>query len=224
MKMSNSHYLLEAKLVPGEDNERRKNFRCTAWAAAAMAMLITGCSRTVKWDEEVLLNIGQTIMVKRTEMYSVQGDAGNPLDLAYRPHGNTKNEFVWAGKYYIFDGHGGAMVLAISPQGVPVFVAPADSGSWDAVHDYKCTLPFYVEFIPDATGRGWTWPDSIEPWLYNLPANLFGERKPPSEMKARYTPADVAKQGFMSDPRIAYLQRVDPSHTGDICKSKLRGK
>lgn len=50
-----------------------------------MTALLSACSKTVQWEEEVPLNTGETIWVKRTVVYSAQGGAGNPLDMAYRP-------------------------------------------------------------------------------------------------------------------------------------------
>ena len=50
-----------------------------------IGMHIAACSKTVHWEEQVLLNTGQTIWVERTVIYSRRDGAGNPLDVAYRP-------------------------------------------------------------------------------------------------------------------------------------------
>lgn len=185
------------------------------------ALQLTACSKTVQWDEEVPLNTGETIWVTRFVDYSLKGGAGNPFDIAYRP-GRVITKFDWGGRPYVFDQHGGVFVLAISPTGVPTFAALADAGSWDTVHHYKCTLPFYVQFVPDTSGKKWVWPERIEPWLIGLPANLLQTLKPPGEMRDRYSIADKREQSYLADPQLYFMHRIDSAYTGDICKSQLR--
>lgn len=188
--------------------------------AGLVMTALTACSKTVKWEEEVLLNTGDTILLKRSMGYSVQGGAGNPFDVKLRPDDSTSTmRFSWRGKEYRYGGAAGFIVLAISPAGKPVFVMGADAGTWDAVNNYKCTIPFYVQFEPDATGKKWTWPPAIEPWLYNLPANILGEVDKPEEMKPRYTLADKAQQSYLRDPRNKSQFMIDPTYTGDLCKN-----
>ena len=88
-----------------------------------VALQLAACSNTVQWEEEVPLNTGETIWVKRTVVYAYQGGAGNPLDMAYRPQRGGENlEFEWQRKSYAFNLDAGVMLLAISPQGQPVLV------------------------------------------------------------------------------------------------------
>lgn len=179
---------------------------------------LTACSKTVRWEEEVLLNTGETIWVTRTMTYAMQGGAGNPLDMAYRSKGDGVTEFDWRGKHYSFDRHGGIILLAISPQGQPVFVAEADAGAWDAANNYQCTIPFYVQFVPDASGRNWTWPARIDPWLYNMESNLLLKKPTPEQGKRRYTAEErkaANHPGFVQRPS---RQKIDPAYTGDRCK------
>jgi hypothetical protein len=183
-------------------------------------MTISACSKTVQWEEEVPLNTGETIWVKRTVEYTLQGGSGNPFDMAYRP-GQITTKFDWKGKSYVFDKHGGVFVLAISPTGVPALVALADAGSWNYKNGYKCTLPFYVQFIPDISGKKWNWPEHIEPWLIGLSANLYGDLKPPNEMLNSYSIADKRAQPYLADPQLYFMHRIDASYTGDICKFQL---
>ncbi|MBI5907008.1 MAG: hypothetical protein HY853_00215 [Burkholderiales bacterium] len=185
------------------------------------ATQLTACSKTVQWEEEVPLNTGETIWVKRTVKYTYQGGAGNPLDMAYRPErGSSVTEFDWHGKRYIFNLKVGIMLLAISPQGQPVFIAEAESGRWDAANGYKCTIPFYVQFVPDATGQDWVWPPKIEPWLYNMEANILRAIPEPNDSKRRYTAEErkaANAPGMVGSPS---RQKIDPAHTGDLCKPK----
>jgi len=188
---------------------------------AAFAVLqLAGCSKTVQWEEEVPLNTGETIWVKRTVRYTMQGGAGNPLDMAYRPERNQTIEFSWDGKDYRYEGGARISLLAISPQKRPVLVARAADSSWEAVYHYACTIPFYVQFIPDDTGRVWSWPPNIENWLYNLPTNLLLERHPPEQMKKRYAAIDVQQENYPGSVNTPSQQKIDPTYTGDLCRQK----
>lgn len=131
--------------------------------------LLTACSKTVTWEEEVSLNTGEVIWVERTATYKLQGASGNPLDIAYRPDWTETLEFKWKGKTYSYTSDAGIMLLAMSPTTeFPVLVARADLKNWDKNNSYRCTTPFYVQFIPDETGRKWSWPPTIESWLYEI--------------------------------------------------------
>lgn len=189
---------------------------------AALAVLqLTGCSKTVQWEEEVPLNTGETIWVKRTVKYTYQGGAGNPLDMAYRPErGSSLTEFNYQGKFYRFDLIAGIVLIAVSPQGFPVLVGEADAGRWDAVNNYRCTIPFYVQFIPDATGQKWTWPPKIEPWLYNLESNRLFAIPKPGEGKSRYTVEERKAANYPGLVQSPSRQKIDPAYTGDLCKPK----
>lgn len=199
---------------------RSVNRALTRAAACLLTLMcLAACSKTVQWDEEVLLNTGQTITVRRSSEYNITGGAGNPFDLKYRPNFNEKISFVWDSRNYEYYGDAYIFVLAISSNNKPVLVAPAANKSWNFEHDYKCTMPFYVQLLPDDSGKNWTWPNKIELWLYNLPTNLLQERKPPREMKSTYVIADIQKQEFMSDPQLLHIQKIVPTYTSDLCKS-----
>ena len=110
------------------------------------------------------------------------------------------------------------MVLAIAPTDVPVLVGRADAGAWDATHGYKCTIHFYVQFVPDGSGRKWSWPDRIELWLYGLPINLAAQIPKPGSKIVRYTTQQKALQPYLADPQLQSAHRIDPGYTGDLCK------
>jgi len=116
----------------------------------------------------------------------LQGGEGNPLVMAYRPErGSYVTDFNWRGKPYRFDLDAGIVLIAISPQGYPVLVGEGDY--WNLIGKYPCTIPLYVQFVPDATGRNWTWPPQIEPWLYNLETYLLFAIPTPDLPKQRST-------------------------------------
>lgn len=182
--------------------------------------LLSACSKTVEWEEEVLLNTGETIWVKRVAQYSYGGDAGNPLDMAYRLDGSPTLQFTYQEKKYYFHERIGVMLLAISPNGVPLLVAAANSGRWDAVNKYQCTYPFYVQFVPDKSGKKWSWPPAIETWLYGLPRNLLADYGTPEKMRDRFTMKQKEDQSFLKDPRLSFAHRIDVNYTGDLCKQR----
>lgn len=190
-----------------------------ALLVAAMLLLPAACTKTVQWEEEVPLNSGETIWVKRTVKYKVQGGAGNPFDLAYRPvSGSSVTEFDWHGKSYRFDLDVGIVLIAISPQGYPVLVG--EGWYWNLIGKYQCTIPLYVQFVPDATGRNWTWPPKIESWLYNLETNQLFAIPTPDRNKQRYT---VEERKAANAPGIELSrsrQKINPTYTGDLCKPK----
>jgi len=92
-----------------------------------LGISLCACSKTVQWEEEVPLNNGETIWVKRTVVYVLKGGAGNPFDVDYRPKWDEKLEFTWNGNHYIYDGEARVFLLAISPQKQPMLIArPGD--------------------------------------------------------------------------------------------------
>ena len=179
---------------------------------------LTACSKTVRWEEEVLLNTGETIWVTKQVTYSIQGQPGNPADMGYLPDPIETTSFKYGGQIYRYKGDASEiMVLAISPDKLPVLLAPAGSKNWGIRNNYKCTKPYYVQLIPDSSGASWTWPEKIEPWTYNLPTNLLLARAHPSVVKSRYTVADKSKQGFLKDPQSINIQKINPERVTNNC-------
>lgn len=142
-----------------------------------LLVALTACSKTVQWEEEVPLNTGDVIWIKRTVTYKFDVTHDNPFVPSYVPRGQETRVFTWRGKQYSHTGSGSLELLAISPvTNEPVLVAFAVNVGWDTQHNYQCTDSFYVQFSPDATGSKWDWPPKIEPWLYGLPHNLMRHR------------------------------------------------
>ena len=186
--------------------------------ALSIAVLLTACSKTVTWEEEVLLNTGEVIWVKRLVQYSLKGDAGNPLDMAYRPDWIETLSFAWKGKKYSYEGDADVMLLAISPlSGEPVLIANAALKNWDTKHDYRCTTPYYVQLVPKSNSNEWTWPLSIEPWLYEMQTNLLLHRAKFEEIKPRYAIDDRIR---LDAGLSQFLKRIDSSFKFDSCKKK----
>lgn len=190
--------------------------------AAVVIVHLTACSKSVEWEEEVPLNTGDTIWVKRSATYSLQGGAGNPLDLAYRPERNEVIEFIWKGKRYRYEGDARVMLLAIAPDQTPSLVARAADNGWNFVHHYECTLPFYVQLVPKPDGLTWTWSPSMEKWLYNLRTNLLLNRRPPQQMNKQYTTEQRSDEDSPAASRTPSIKKIDPDYVGDICRNSRR--
>lgn len=202
----------------------QRNWFARHWIISLLALLIGSCAlftrdRTVSWEEEVPLNTGETIWVKRYVTYKLQGAGGNPLDIAYRPDWTEKITFEWKGKKYEYTGSAGIMLLAISPTThLPVLVARADLMNWDVKNGYRCTIPFYVQFVPSNDGRTWTWPPSIESWLFNMPYNLMYHRATIDDLKTRYTTEERLAKDRITRHQSPSLARVVPDDKFDQCK------
>lgn len=186
----------------------RKMMQILLTVGAAIQLL--ACARTMQWEEEVLLNTGETITIYKEVRYSIKGQPGNPADLGYLPDSVETTSFTYGGREYIYRGEAGIIVLAISPQKVPVLLAPASLGDWYYNNNYACVTPYYLQLIPDSTGKKWTWPDRIERWTYNLPTNLMIRPVDPSDVKRRYTMADKAAQSYMHDSQLSDIQKINP--------------
>ena len=179
---------------------------------------LTACARNFQWEEEVLLNTGETIWITKDVSYSIQGQAGNPADMGYESDQIEATAFKYGGRSYRYKGDAPQlMVLAISPDKVPVLLAPARSRNWGVENNYKCTKPYYVQLVPDSSSSNWRWPDKIEPWTYNLPTNLMLNRDHPSKVKRRYTLADKSQQGFLKDPQLIDIQKINPDLVTNNC-------
>ena len=178
------------------------------WAARLLILLpmaaLTACSKTVQWEEEVPLNTGETIWVKRSMPWVYKGGMGNPFDMSMKATGEQTISFVYGGKEYSFTGIPKVLWIAISPSKLPVLIADPTFSGWNYLFEsaYYCVVPYYVQFVPDETGKKWTWPEKIEPWLYNLSANLMVVIPQISEVrKERYT----AKERDERDARYRVL-------------------
>jgi hypothetical protein len=183
------------------------------------ALLFSGCAKTVTWEEEVPLNTGEVIWVKRIVTYKLEGASGNPLDIAYRPDWKETLEFMWDGKAYSYTGDADIMIIAISPTAkTPVLVARAALKNWDNKNSYRCTTPFYVQFLPDEGGRRWNWPPAIESWLFEMPYNLMYYRPSVDGAKSKFTVKDRFEKDQTTRSQSPSLVRIDPNDTFDQCR------
>jgi hypothetical protein len=204
-------------------------FKTILLALMGVCILLVGsCAfvtrdRVVSWEEEVLLNTGETIIAKRTVPWSFQGGAGNPLSMAMRPNVSQEVlQFTYKGKDYSYSGGAAVGWIVISKEGIPNLVAIPSSYGWARRNFYYCTDPFYVQFKPSGDGKTWTWPKNIEPWLYGLPYNLMAViPKLDEKIKKRYPLGDRSARddGVTRDPRLSIYIQIDANFKTNECPS-----
>jgi hypothetical protein len=83
-----------------------------------IAVTITACAettKTIQWEEEVPLNTGEVIWVKRTDTFLKGAEPGNPLTRTWGLIARSY-EFFWQGQIYSYQiktKSGGAILLYV---------------------------------------------------------------------------------------------------------------
>lgn len=186
------------------------------WAGLALTQL-TACSKTVQWEEEVPLNTGEVIWVKRTGSYELESESGNPLKFAYRPQRRSTIEFTYKGKRYIHTDDAGLVLLAIAPDGTPNLVASAAQFDWHVKNRYYCVVPYYVQFKPDSTRVRWIWPDHVDSWLYGLRTNLIFGLVPLGATGKRFAAAERESQNASLLTVGVHYREISPNFAHQRC-------
>jgi hypothetical protein len=185
----------------------------------AAALLVAACSEVVDWEEDVVLNTGETITVHGERVYERGGAPGNPLQSSWYVKPGGKLTFRWNEQSYVFQSHASPLLIAIAPDARPVVVAVASIGGWDEKHKFECTTPHYVLFVPDATGSNWSWPAEMPRWLHDMPANLLIEKPKPGTGRKHYSAGDV-RDANAAGAIPAHLTKVIPTYTPSYCKNQ----
>ncbi len=173
-------------------------------------------AKTVQWEEEVPLNSGEIIWVKRTVEYTLQGGGGNPLDVAYRPNMPEKLQFTWRGKQYSYGGDAAIMLVAISPStNQPVLVAPKGINNWIRARDFPCVKPFYEQFVVNESK--WQLLPKLELWTLDLPRNLMAHRYKVNEVSERYSAVNRQQSDSIMTIQSPHMARIDPDYQPEIC-------
>lgn len=191
-------------------------------AIALLALVLSACSRTVTWEEEVPLNTGETIWIEREMKWAMLGAMGNPFDIALRPTREQVIRFKYGGRQYQYAGRANIRWIAISPEKQPVLVAKAADFGWAGDNSFYCVVPYYVQFLSDLSGTKWTWRERIEPWLYHLPANVMVTIPTPSDDRRRYSREDRNTQDAEYRHWTPEGATIDPSYREDGCIHKMR--
>lgn len=186
-----------------------------AMAAFAAAQLVA-CSKAVQWEEEVLLNTGETIVVHRSGTYTYKARPGNPFDYGWGPDWRSTIEFTYKGKRYKHADELRLVLLAIAPDGTPNLIASPGS-DWGWKHNYYCVTPYYVQLRSDHTGQNWSWPERIESWTYDLPTNLLIRLVPLDANGKKISESDRKTMNVSLTSWYQHLRAIDKTHTIEAC-------
>lgn len=202
-------------------NAIRRSSKLQLMVVLKAAILLSACSKNIQWKEEVPLNTNEIIWIERGMYWKPGGGFGNPFNISLVPTGDQTTKFIYKGKEYIYAGRAVIRWIAVSPAGKPVLVARAADYGWYAQNNYYCVVPYYVQLVPDETGTLWTWPDKIEPWLYDLPANVMANFPLPTErIQARYTFKEKYERDAIFRAQSPTGVKIDPLYKEDGCIHK----
>ncbi len=196
-----------------------------AWFLFALPILYGAfyfsTNRTITWEEEVPLNTGETIWVKRSMPWKLQGGFGNPFDISMKPTWDQVISFSYAEKEYFYLGRANVLWIVVSPSKTPTLVARAADLAWDSRNSFYCVTPHYVQFSPNANGKIWSWPEKIEPWLYGFSANVMATIPQIDEKrKNRYFAKDREQRDATYRMQSPTGYRIDPQFKSDACVMK----
>lgn len=124
--------------------------------------LLSACSKTVTWVEEVPLNTGQVILVNRADHFERHSEPGNPLKLGWRLDRRVF-EFTWRAQRIRFE----------TPTSHTIIVQASDLHdgivfvSWVAA----CEKRGYGEFR--WINGAWQLQPNVNPMLIGQPRNLM---------------------------------------------------
>ena len=126
------------------------------------ALTLAACSRTVEWEEEVPLNTGETIWVKRTDTFERRSEPGNPLQSGWWPISRAV-KFTWQGQVYSFQTDTTAIMM------IHEFDAPKALAVIAWARD--CRKRGYAEFR--WSNGNWQLQPNVNPALLGQPRNLM---------------------------------------------------
>lgn len=210
----------ESEYAAGK-NKTASDYGFALWAALCVCLIVGSCSfltrdRKVSWEEEVLLNTGETIWVRRDLLYQLQGASGNPLDIKYSPSWVEVLTSNWHGSEYFYKGDAGIILIAISPVSKkPVLVADPTIKEWYRANKYKCTRPYYVQFEPFADNLSWKFPNGVEKWLFGLSYNLMLHKPKLEDAQKKYYARDRIEFDHAIFYQAPHMTRVDPNFSYD---------
>jgi hypothetical protein len=153
------------RLVPIGSDMSRAKFQMMKLCMLLPLVAITACSKTVQWEEEVPLNTGETIWVKRADTYVRRSEPGNPLQMGWWPKTRSYS-FSWNGQPFVYQLDskisGGAFLIYVIES--EKMIAVVDGAA-------NCTKLGYGEFR--WTEGSWQLQPNIHPALIGQPRNLM---------------------------------------------------
>jgi len=155
--------------------------RASCLAFALFALQVTACSKTAKtvsWEEEVRLNTGETIWIKRSDQFETKSEPGNPLQSALWP-GMRTYEFDWRGQHYVY--------TTTSKESLGALMLYVVGGSSLVVVDTTraCAKAGFAEFR--WVEGGWQLQPNVSPELVGQPRNLMAHYAADGSISGRVT-------------------------------------
>ena len=164
--------------------------------ALTAVLMLSGCggssAKSVSWDEEVRLNTGEVLWIKRTDNFQRRSVPGNPLQMGWWPDVRTY-EFAYRNRNYLYrtnpaDSLGALMLFA---RGDDVMVIDATRA---------CGKPGYAEFRWD--GQRWQ-ARNVGPDAIGQPRNLMQAYSEQKSWGDRISTQDkVARDASPAGPRV----------------------
>jgi hypothetical protein len=142
------------------------NRRDFAVATVASPLLLSACgasTKTVEWEEEVPLNTGEIIWVKRADTYIRRSEPGNPLQIGWWMD-KRAIEFDWQTKKYRFQTDTTEILM--------LYVLDASKNIAVIAWTKECSKRGYGEH--HWIGGNWQLQSSFNPALVGQPRNLMG--------------------------------------------------
>ena len=179
-----------------------------------VSLLVMACSKekVFRWEEEVVLSSGETLLLDRTTRYRRSGEPYNPLQQTWAREDssivvlNGVGDLV--GARYALKDWIDPVVLDRDPQTrALVMVGTAWNCDWVKKYEGKAKS-LYVAFHlrPDAEAEAIAIPD----WAWGRPRNLYKpyfEIEPPK----RVTPADAERHNKTEARGAPEFFRIDPT-------------
>lgn len=174
---------------------------------AVLATPISACSKTIEWEEEVPLNTGETIIVKREDIYVRRSVPGNPFQMGWWID-ERKYKFSWQGNNYKYKNRHsiGPMILWAYPEYKTV--AMIDSG--------RPYCSGYAEFR--WTNTEWSIQKNVNPEIIGSPRNLMDYYSATQgKIPSRVTQEFIRNSGFDLPQRGGSFSHLDASETATNC-------
>jgi hypothetical protein len=185
--------------------------RFAAAAVSTLSLLLSACGQslnTVEWEEEVLLNTGEIIWVKRVDTFIRGAEPGNPLQRTWRLN-KRAYEFTWLGKKYIYTTE-----VKVSPGALMLYVH--DAGKTLGIVDFSrnCIKPGYGEFR--WINGNWQLQENAASALIGQARNLMGSFDSEGEIPARVNRA-FKQQVDTAPNRSKKIMQIDESNLATNC-------
>ncbi|MHB1125173.1 MAG: hypothetical protein ACYC0T_20990 [Ramlibacter sp.] len=177
------------------------------FATGLLALVLSACSRTVTWEEEVPLNTGERRWITRTDTYLRATEPGNPLKAAWSIEKRAMTLLLHE-RRYTFEAET-TDIFMVFDYGATVAVV-----AWST----ECDTRGYAEYR--WAKEGWQLQKSLNPLLIGLPRNLMGYFSPTGDIPPRASIAYKQSAGFDLPQRGGEDTLLRTSRVAVNCKEK----